>query len=75
MRHIICEKNQAPLDPPTAPDTICKKSLQPDQNNQSEPEGVSDGVSVIAPAHAAGISPPPACSHSVKLSIFSEQTQ
>ncbi len=50
-------KNQAPLPPITAPNSICMNPLHLNQNNQSEPEGVSDGVSITAlhlpsPAHA-----------------------
>ncbi len=62
MRQIICKKkkkNQAPLAPPTALNAICKNPLHPNQSNQSEPGGVSDGVSIHAPAHAAGSSPLP----------------
>ncbi len=44
---IICEKDQAPLAPPTAPNAMCKNPPGLYQNSQSEPGGVSDGVSVI----------------------------
>ncbi len=57
MRQIICEKHQAALAPPAAPNTICKNPPRPNQNNQSEPGGVSD--SFTAPAHVVGSSPPP----------------
>ncbi len=59
MRQIICEKNQATLAPPAAPNAICKNPPHPNQNNQSEPGEVSDGVSITAPAHATDSSPPP----------------
>ncbi len=57
-RQIICEKKQAPLAPPTAPNATCKNPLRLNQNNQSEPGGVSDGVSITACAHVVGSSPP-----------------
>ncbi len=38
MRQIICEKNQAPLAPPTSPKAVCKNPLCPNQNNQLDQE-------------------------------------
>ncbi len=54
---------------------ICKNPPCPNQNNQSEPGGESDGVSIPAPAHVASHSPSGACANSVKRCIFSERTQ
>ncbi len=59
MRQTVGENNQTPLAPPSAPKAICKNPPRPNQNNQSEPGGVSDGVSITVPAYAAGSSPPP----------------
>ncbi len=64
MRRIICEKkNHAPLASPAAPKAIYENPPQPMQNNQSEPGGVSDRVSIPAPAHAVGSSFPRACAN------------
>lgn len=47
------KKNPVPLAPPSAPDGICKSPPCLNENNQSEPGGVCNGVSVTAPAHCA----------------------
>ncbi len=57
MRQIVCEKNHAPLAPPAAPKAICKNPPCPKSKQPIRAGGVSDGVSVTAPAHAAGSSP------------------
>ncbi len=64
MRQIICEKYaECHLQESTAP-----------ESKQPEPVGVSDGVSITAPAHAAGSSVHCACANSSSVSSVSRRS-
>lgn len=56
MRKLVI-KIQALLSPSSILNAICKNQQQLNQN-QSEPQGVSDGVSITVCPHAAGNASP-----------------